>query len=305
MLTGLWIAVGLLWAATLMGCGTHWSWLCDLASHFRLQYAWVLGVCAALFVVLLQPLGAGVAVAGVLANLWFIVPLHVRPHAQQGGRTFRAMSINLWLINHAYDRVRQCLRTLNPDFVVFQEVSEQWLAALQELSAEYPFSKEVSLHGGFGLLLLSRLPVERVDVIPTGTAGLPSIIAHLRLDDQRLTVIGTHPHSPISPRRAKFRNRHLAHLAEVVSAQSGPVMVLGDLNTTSWTTAFQECLQRAHLHDSRVGFGLQPTWPSYLPWLRIPIDHCLVSSEIIVSQRRVGPHIGSDHFPIAIDFSIE
>ena len=31
---------------------------------------------------------------------------------------------------------------------------------------------------------------------------------------------------------------------------------------------------------------------------------CLVSSNVIVHDRRVGPHIGSDHYPVVIDFSI-
>jgi len=41
-----------------------------------------------------------------------------------------------------------------------------------------------------------------------------------------------------------------------------------------------------------------------VPLLGIPIDHCLVSPEIIVTKRSVGPSVGSDHYPVIIDFSI-
>ena len=301
---GVWVAVGLVWAATLMGCASRWGWLCDLASHFRVQYAWLLGFCAVLFVALHQPLGVVMAAGGLLVNLRFILPVYVRRPSRAHGRTFRGMSVNLWRINRAYEKACRYVRAVNPDFIVFQEVSDEWQVALRELQADYPFSKGANLAGGFGLLLLSRLPIERAEVIPTGVAGLPSIVAHLQLDEHRLTVIGTHPHSPVTPRRMRFRNHHLAHLAEVVLAQRGPVMVLGDFNTTSWTAAFQALLQRAKLQDSRTGFGLQPTWPSFMLFLRIPIDHCLVSSEIVVSQRRVGSYIGSDHYPVIVDFAI-
>jgi endonuclease/exonuclease/phosphatase (EEP) superfamily protein YafD len=35
-----------------------------------------------------------------------------------------------------------------------------------------------------------------------------------------------------------------------------------------------------------------------LPLVTIPLDHCLVSEEWHVSERRVGPHLGSDHRPV-------
>ena len=40
---------------------------------------------------------------------------------------------------------------------------------------------------------------------------------------------------------------------------------------------------------------------SFLGAMRITIDHALVSREVQVHDRHVGPSIGSDHFPIVID----
>jgi len=34
--------------------------------------------------------------------------------------------------------------------------------------------------------------------------------------------------------------------------------------------------------------------------LRVPIDHCLVSSELAVVNHEVGPDLGSDHFPVLV-----
>lgn len=38
--------------------------------------------------------------------------------------------------------------------------------------------------------------------------------------------------------------------------------------------------------------------------MSIPIDHCLHSPDITVINRRVGSDVGSDHYPLIIDFSI-
>ena len=63
-------------------------------------------------------------------------------------------------------------------------------------------------------------------------------------------------------------------------------------------------MRAARLHDSRLGCGIQPTWPAGRPLLWAPIDHCLVSKHVIVHSRRVSGNIGSDHYPVVIDFSI-
>jgi endonuclease/exonuclease/phosphatase (EEP) superfamily protein YafD len=38
--------------------------------------------------------------------------------------------------------------------------------------------------------------------------------------------------------------------------------------------------------------------------LGIPLDHCLVSPELAVVDRRRGPHVGSDHLPLLIEIQL-
>ena len=303
------VAAWLACLATVMGFLGRWGWLFELASHFRRQYCWMLIGSAALLSIARRWPEAAVAAGGALSNGVLLVPLRARavPGTDgSNGRIVRALSANLFSSrNRSYERVRRLIREADPDVIALQEVTPEWLAALQGLQAAYPFSKAVVHARRFGIMVLSRIPFERVDVVRVGAVGLPSIIARLQLpEERRLTVISTHPFSPVTPARAKSRNLQLRALAEFVSSQQGPRLVLGDLNTTSWSPMFQDFLRRTRFRDSRIGFGLQPTWPVAIRALQIPLDHCLVSSEIVVHRRAVWGDIGSDHYPIVVDVSI-
>lgn len=343
------VTVGLAACATLMGLWGRAGWLCELACHFRLQYAWLLLGGITFFLVTGHLPEAALSVPFTLVNLALIAPVYVggapwthrplgpvrdpsagipQPRVEErgeilsGGRrpmshfesksrarriprgTVRAFSANVQWSNRSFDRLHRVIRDVDPDLIMLVEVTTEWLAALSKLRAGYPFSKSVLGQGGFGATLHSRLPFERAEVAYLGTVKLPAVVARVRLDDRRFTVIGTQPVSPTTPHRMRRRNRQLAALAEFAALQGRPLMILGDLNTTSWSPVFQDFLRAAQLRDSRVGFGLQPTWPAVAAPLRIPIDHCVVSEDIVVQQRRVGPRIGSDHLPVVVEFSI-
>jgi endonuclease/exonuclease/phosphatase (EEP) superfamily protein YafD len=83
------------------------------------------------------------------------------------------------------------------------------------------------------------------------------------------------------------------------------MILLGDLNTTAWSHAFQKLVKQMDLKDSRKGYGLQITWPSMMPILGITIDHCLISDTISVLDHKIGPNIGSDHYPVYVEVGME
>jgi len=80
---------------------------------------------------------------------------------------------------------------------------------------------------------------------------------------------------------------------------------VGDLNSSSWSPAFRDLLRDAGLRDTRLGRGVQSTWPAWLPMVQIPIDHALVSPGVRVHGRFVGDRVGSDHLPVVLDFSVD
>jgi endonuclease/exonuclease/phosphatase family metal-dependent hydrolase len=93
--------------------------------------------------------------------------------------------------------------------------------------------------------------------------------------------------------RQSIESKSLKHLAEAI--------VMGDLNMSMWSPYYRKFIDRAKLRNTRQGFGIQPSWPTNLPLLQIPIDHCSITSKLKVSNNRIGKDIGSDHYPLIVD----
>ncbi|MCP4501446.1 MAG: hypothetical protein GY822_15915 [Deltaproteobacteria bacterium] len=77
-----------------------------------------------------------------------------------------------------------------------------------------------------------------------------------------------------------------------------PVVLAGDFNATPWSIVFQNFLDETGLHNAAYARGGGTTWPTFLPLMfRIPIDHILLSKQLVSTSFLVGPEMGSDHLP--------
>lgn len=284
--------------------GKSW-WFFDLASHFQLQYGSALVVFGVLLLALRRWFLSLVAFALLGAEMWLIVPLYARPSDAAGnGPVLKVMSLNVWAGNRDYQRVVDFIRQENPDVAVLVEVDERWREPLEALKPEWPYA-EMTLGGGhLGVALLSRLPLDRAGV-EFLSDGVPVVAARTSVDGSPVTLFGVHLDRPISPAGRKQQTQQLEELAKRLDRESTAIVILGDFNATSWSLPFAEFVPRAGVRDSRMGFGIQPSWPSFLPEIcRIPIDHCLVSPDVSVLQRRLGPNVGSDHLPVIAELRL-
>jgi endonuclease/exonuclease/phosphatase (EEP) superfamily protein YafD len=109
---------------------------------------------------------------------------------------------------------------------------------------------------------------------------------------------------PYGAENTGLRNRQLTEIGNFLADSAGPVILVGDLNTTPWSPAFKDLLQATGLQNSMKGFGIQPTWPTTIPLFWIPLDHLLHSPDFHVKSRKTGPHVGSDHFPVEVRLSL-
>jgi endonuclease/exonuclease/phosphatase (EEP) superfamily protein YafD len=293
-------------AGTLLGFFGRLAWLAEITGHFRVQYFWLLAASALALTVCKRGKFAAAGAALAAANLAVILPLYWGPAPSASDRpVVRIVSLNVHWRSRDYARTLQWLRAEKPDLVLLLEITPEWAEALNELEAEFPYSRSVPRLDSGGIALYSRVPLEHLQIRHLDGINLPTVIAQVQVLDRLLTVIGTHPPSPISANDFDVRNRQLAAVGRLARQQTGAVIVLGDLNTTSWSPYFRDLLADSGLADTRRGFGVLASWPNLPSPLRIPIDHCLVSHQVAVRDRRIGPAVGSDHRAVIVDLTVK
>ncbi len=286
--------------ATLIGHFGGGLWLFDLFSHFRCQYVVLALVCGCLLGLLQSWKMTGIALVVSIWNAWFVAPLYRSVSQPDVPVEWRLVSVNAFSRNQTPDALLAFLRHEQPDAFVVVELSPALADHLSALDELYPYREFEVRSDNFGIGLYSRLPIVNAELIPLAV-GLPAVVAEIQKSGRKLTIIGAHPVPPAGRRLSEQRNQQLQQLGELAADIEGDCVLLGDLNTTPWSSSFQELLQESSLKDGRMGFGVSPTWPAGRPWLSIPIDHCLASEELTVRRFAIGPDIGSDHYPVLVE----
>lgn len=304
-LGSLFVAGGL-GASTVGFFGGLW-WALDLVAHFRAQLAVGLVAGAALAALAARAWLCWAGLAGALANLMLLLPFGLGAGgsggAASGGAPLRVLLLNVHTDNTRHAAVRALIARESPDLVALLEVDSRWVKGLAPALAPYPGRIVRPRPDNFGIGLWSRHPME-ARAVYYGPADVPSIRARVRVGGRPVTVVVTHPVPPLGARATAMRDAQLRHLVRDRPVLGRPLVVLGDLNLTPFGAAWADFVSGLGLRSARRGFGLQPTWPAGAWWLRIPIDHVLVSSEIGVADHRVGPDVGSDHLPLIADLRV-
>ena len=190
--------------------------------------------------------------------------------------------------------------------MVLHEVTGRWeeaIASASETFVEWSYVATEARAGGdlFGSLVLTR-PGARVESFGFGLTD-PRAVEILLPDG--IAVLAVHPLSPSNQFRAKQNDRQLQFASDWAAGQSGPAIVVGDFNATPWSYPFRRLMASTDLSNSESGFGLDLSYPADgNPLLRIPIDHLLHSDDLAVVDRRLGPAMGSDHFPLTVDLAL-
>jgi len=240
-------------------------------------------------------------------NFFLIVPYYLpsaRLSSEDHGKSIKMVLINVNSSNTNYSAVSRYIEKMSPDILALEEINERWLKELRPVLKNYSLIQEIPREDNFGIGLYSRIPMDEGKVIIFSEANVPSITANFVWQGQLVSLLFTHPVPPGSPRYYAWRNEQLQNMAFMREQFGENFILLGDLNTTSWSSYFKTLIRDMKLKDTRKGFGLQPSWPAQMPVLGIAIDHCLVSEKFKVIDRRVGPNIGSDHYPVFVELSL-
>lgn len=300
-----WLLTVVLTLLTFAGFLGRWHWFFDMTGLFRLQYTVLLLGLGGFGIFLLQPryLALGVAPA-LLANLILVGPFFWPGNVSAAAApdsTLQVLALNMFAHNDSPEAVVSYVAQSRADVVVLSEVRPDfWAAAAPQLTLTYPHVHAEPQRGHFGIVLLSRHPLEAAQTHRFGERGYPSIEATLQWQGQPVKVFGAHPHPPLGSWGTQLRNSELQDIQMYLQTRSEPLILLGDLNSAPWSAPLQNMQHALDLRHAALGLGLWPTW-ELAPWaapLGLPYDHVLVSPEWGVLAYQVGPRVGSDHRPV-------
>lgn len=280
----------------------------ELFSHLRFLYFLALLFVAIMLISCRNKMWTAIALIFCCLNTAAIVPLYMPVDKGSHNKKISILQLNLWGgKNRKYKDVIDLIEKSDADVVGVSEVTQTWeQKLLRELSAKYPFhiAHDSVLEPRYGgVALFSKYKLDNAKTIQFPSSMRTRIEADINFPDQKAHIVLCHPKVPKPG--TTFRNDELDAIAESISAQSQPCIMIGDLNCTPFSPIFDKLLAKSRLLDSERGFGIQPTWSLHWPVPLFPIDHLLHTSEFSTTNRQLLKSVGSDHKPVLVELSYE
>jgi endonuclease/exonuclease/phosphatase (EEP) superfamily protein YafD len=242
-----------------------------------------------------------VAMTNPLFDLW---PLWFGEAAvvETGAKSFNVMAVNVHSSNRSFEHVLALVEAEKPHVVILLEIDSKWREALSVLEGEYPSNYfQPSDHDNFGIAALSRIAGATLtarNLRPEIPHVADTVHVVLPWEGRKVEVIGVHAVPPVSRGYAGGNATQLAALCGYVGEAKHPCILAGDFNRTPWSRTFCCLLIDGRLEHGRLGRGYMSTWPAGVPFMRLPIDHVLVTEDLAITRFRRFPPGGSDHNPI-------
>lgn len=273
-------------------------WLFDLVNHFTMQAALILTGLTALLALTRQWRWALTAGLLMIVHLAQVVPLYLPATPTVTGQKvarIRVLQYNVHYTAKDQAPLAEYVKRIRPDFIALEEFTETNRAALekQAIMKRYPYR----VLGGVEIGLYSRFPLRKLPITLYKTVAVET-----QVHGEAIRFIAIHPPVPVFWRHGQQKDIFTKLIASQAKYRSS-LIVLGDFNTTPWAPNFQYLTEGMHLNNSMQGFGVQRSWPTIGVPL-IPIDHCLYRGNLVVTQREIGPALGSDHLPVLTTLDI-
>lgn len=309
--------------ATLLAFGGPWWEPLDLLSHLRVQYALVLGIIILAALFSMQWRVALVSALPLAINVGLILPLYINPtwflpHTEfvslkdDKGPELELMTYNLDAqMRQPGDEVLNMIRNAEADIIFLHRVTPENIQYFEYAVAPYRVLKSDPRNDGHGIALLVRveirspLQVLETKLVPLTAAedeaGPQAMEVSLNWHLRKVKILALRAWPPLSDDRSQHQAEQFEAVAKWALAQTQPVVVIGDLNTTPWSYHFRHLLAETGLNNSQLGHGVQGTWPATGgPLGQLPLDHCLLGPSLVASSRKLGPSLTSSHHSLLV-----
>ena len=213
-------------------------------------------------------------------------------------RQVSLLNANVLMSNKDYSKLLKLVDQRNPDVLLLLETGPGWAKAVEPLKGRYPFQLSEPAPNTYGMILMSRLPMEgQIEHILQ--PGIPSAHVHIRLrGGEDIQLHAMHPEPPWPGDDSGERDAELVTVGRQIRDEGRAAIVMGDLNDVAWSRTSNLFRKVGGMLDPRIGRGFYPTFNANYPLLRWPLDHLFVTPHFELMELDLLSDIGSDHLPI-------
>lgn len=280
------------------------SFYADVFSSLRIQMLIAALMCGgALMLLKLYKLSAVVILLCALGLGPILVSFPVTSPVNSEALSIKQINVNYsnkYLSTHLLS-----LRDENWDVLILQEFSDKNRHLLtQFITTTDMFGYEEVEGIPYGMVVLSRIPMVYKQQVKLDGDKLGYLKLKFMVGNTVLTTFIAHPPSPRSKRHWQNRNTLLAALKLSTQNEKGAWLVAGDLNVVPWSSYFE-------WQQAQTCFG-QHRYSSFMPFKKghsiltgLPIDHCVLSEQVLLQSLLVTDFKGSDHKMLSYKISLK
>jgi endonuclease/exonuclease/phosphatase (EEP) superfamily protein YafD len=302
----------LAWAATTLVGDVPWGPFSVLPVAFAcLSPLTVVAAVPLVLVAIQRRRWAAMVPAVVAAALpWCFVVSYALPADPLAGPTLplRAMIVTAHDGEANAADIAAAVRSQRTDLLVVTELSaalahDLAAAGLPDgLLARYVRVPDPGASPASGIGVYSRFPVDEKAVTQLRGTHWPAVVVPVPVGPTTVTLVAGHAVQPSTDHLDRWR-RDLAAFRGAERIK-GPVLVLVNLNATTWNPQYRSVVS-GRLHDAAdvLGRGLRPTWPNWTPVPLLATDHALVAG-LGVTELSALSVTGSDHRALSVGLQV-
>ncbi len=276
----------------------------DVLASLRIQILCIAVGCGCVLLLLkLYKLGAATIIicALGLGPVLITLPKTDSVHA----RVLSIKQINVNYSNKYLTAHLSRLRDEKWDVLILQEFSDKNRDLLSQFVTSTDMFGYEEVEGiPYGMVVLSRIPMVYKQQVKLDGDKLGYLKLKFIYGDRLLTAFVAHPPSPRTQLNWQNRNALLAALSEATRQEQGLWIVAGDLNIVPWSSYFDwEQKQTCFGHSRYTSF--MPFEKGRFILMGLPIDHCVMSEQVLLQSLAVTDFKGSDHKMLSYKISIK
>jgi endonuclease/exonuclease/phosphatase (EEP) superfamily protein YafD len=223
-------------------------------------------------------------------------------------QTLSVLVMNVYQYNTQFQKVVALVEKAQPDLVLLVETDLKWEKGVKDLEKNYTYFIKKPLDNTYGMLFYSKLEILSSHIYYLIDKEIPSMEITVALSDgSPVKIYAIHPTPPVPGENPKStqRDAEILMVGEKAKEYDNPALVMGDLNDVGWSYTSELFLKTSGLLDPRRGRGMFNTFHAKYFFLRWPLDHIFVSKHFTLDKIKVEKSIGSDHFPIYGQFTLQ